>query len=365
MYVWQHSEWPALRWDDAALMRALGNARKAQGRLLGKVNPSRLEAEADVLVEEAFTTSAIEGEKLDRKSVRSSVAKRLGLSTAGLPAVDRHVDGLVEMLLDATRNHSHPLTVARIKSWQAALFPTEYSGLIRITAGEFRKSREPMQVVSGPVGREQVHYEAPPSNRVPVEIKAFFAWWKTSREQLDGLVRAAVAHFRVVTIHPFEDGNGRVARAIADMALAQDENTGCRLYSMSAQINAERDAYYSELEKAQRGDGDITGWILWFLTCLERAVARSEEQVRTAVKKAEFWQSLAATSLNTRQRKVVNRLLDAGPGGFESGLTNRKYRAMTGTTPETAKRDLAHLVELGILVRAAAGGRSARYDLKP
>ncbi|MFA4945616.1 MAG: Fic family protein [Lentisphaeria bacterium] len=267
------------------------------------------------------------------------------------------------VLLDATRNHHLPLTVARIKGWQAALFPAGYSGLTKITAGEFRKSRAPMQVVSGPVGREQVHDEAPPSDRVPVEIKTFFAWWKASGDQLDGLVRAAVAHFWFVTIHPFEDGNGRVARAIADMALAQDENTGCRLYSMSAQINTERDAYYRELEKAQRGDGNITGWILWFLTCLERAVTRSEEQVRMAVKKAEVWRSLAATPMNTRQRKAVNRLLDGGPDGFEGGLTNRKYRAMTATTPETAKRDLAQLVGLGILVRAPGGGRSVRYSL--
>ena len=364
MYVWQHLKWPSLCWNDAALMLALGNVRKAQGRLLGGVKQFGLEAQADVLVEEAFTTSAIEGEKLDRQSVRSSVARRLGLATTGLPPSDRHVDGLVAMLLDATRKHAVPLTAGRIKGWQAALFPTGYSGLARVTAGEFRKSTEPMQVVSGPVGREKVHYEAPPSERIPVELETFFGWWESSSGKLDGLVRAAVAHFWFVTIHPFEDGNGRVARAIADMALAQDENTGCRLYSMSAQINAERNVYYAELEKAQRGDGDITSWISWFLNCLARAVARSEALVDIAMKKARYWQALAGTPMNERQRKVVNRLLDAGPGGFKGGLTNKKYRGMTSTTPETAKRDIAQLVELGILVRNPGGGRSSSYSLE-
>ncbi len=361
MYIWQQPTWPKLRWNDGALMLSLGNVRKAQGRLLAGVKQFGLEAQADILVEEAFTTSAIEGETLDRQSVRSSVARRLGLATTGLPPAHRHVDGLVEMLLDATRNHAEPLTVKRLKGWQAALFPAGYSGLIKITAGDFRKSGEPMQVVSGPIGRETVHYEAPPSDRVPAELDTFFDWWDASRGKLDGLVRAAAAHFWFVTIHPFEDGNGRVARAIADLALAQDENTGCRLYSMSAQINAERKVYYAELEKAQRGDGDITGWIAWFLNCLGRAVARSEAQVGLAMKKARFWQLLAGTPLNDRQRKAVNRLLDAGSGGFEGGLTNQKYRGMTSTTPETAKRDMAQLVALGILVRNPGGGRSSNY----
>ncbi len=345
-------------------MLSLGNVRKAQGHLLGGAREVGLEAQADVLVEETFTTSAIEGEQLDRQSIRSSVARRLGLVTVGLPPADRHVDGLVEVLLDATRNHDVPLTAARLKHWQAALFPTGHSGLTRITAGEFRKSRKPMQVVSGPVGRETVHYEAPPSNRVAAEIGTFLDWWNTSCGQIDGLVRAAVAHFWFVTIHPFEDGNGRIARAVADMALAQDEKTGCRLFSMSAQINAERNAYYRELEKAQRGDGDITGWIAWFLHCQERAIARAEEQVSTSMKKATFWRSLAETPLNERQRKVVNRLLDAGPDGFAGGLTNRKYRGMTATTPESAKRDMAQLVGLGILIRNPGAGRSTSYSLQ-
>ena len=363
MYVWQHPEWPVLRWNDAALMIALGNVRKAQGRLLGEARQLGVESEADILVEEAFTTSAIEGDKLDRESVRSSVARRLGIDTTGLPPANRHVDGLVEMLLDATRNHDTPLTAARLKGWQAALFPTGYSRLLKITAGEFRKSDRPMQVVSGPLGRETVHYEAPPSEHVADEMKKFLAWWKTSRGTLDGLVRAAVAHFWFVTIHPFEDGNGRVGRAIADMALAQDEKTGCRLYSVSAQINADRRAYYAELENAQKGNGDITGWIVWFLNCLERAMTHSSEQIRATMKKARFWHALATTMLNERQRKAVNRLLDAGPDGFEGGLTNKKYRGMTSTTPETAKRDMAQLVELGILVRNPGGGRSASYSL--
>lgn len=363
LYLWQQPSWPEFRWDGAAMLLPLGDARKAQGKLLGEARYFGLELEADVLVEEAFTTSAIEGERLDRDSVRSSVARRLGLPAAGLPVSDRHVDGLVEMLLDATRGRDKPLTPERLKGWQAALFPTGYSGMTRIVAGDWRESAEPMRVVSGPVGREKIHYEAPPSDRLDAEVERFLGWWDSSRGRMDGLVRAGVAHFWFVTIHPFEDGNGRVARAIADMALAQDEGTGCRLYSMSARINAERDDYYAALEQAQKGDGDITRWIVWFLGCLGRAVAGSSAQVEAASRKARFWQRLAETALNERQRKVLNRLVDAGPGGFEGGLTNRKYRSMTGTTPETAKRDIAALAAMGLLARNPGGGRSSSYSL--
>lgn len=362
-YIWQRQSWPGFHWDAAALLIPLGQVRQAQGRLLAKVLGLEAEAEADILVEDAFTTAAIEGDKLDRDSVRSSVARRLGMEAAGLPPVDRHVDGLVEMLVDATRNHEAPLTIARIKGWQAALFPTGYSGLRKIAAGQFRKSDRPMQVVSGPVGRETIHYEAPPSDRVMDEMKQFLGWWKASQETEDGLVRAAVAHLWFVSIHPFEDGNGRVGRALADMALAQDEKTGVRLYSMSAQIHANRRGYYAELEKAQSGDGDLTDWIIWFLVCLEQAMGRSGELLQSAMRKALFWQGLAQLPLNTRQRKAVNRLLDTGPEGFVGGLTNKKYRNLTSTTPETAKRDMAQLVDLGVLVRNPGGGRNASYSL--
>ena len=362
-YVWQGPSWPDFRWDSASLLRPLGKARQAQGKLLGEGEYFGLEIEADVLTDEAFTTAAIEGERLDRDSVRSSVARRLGLPTAGLPPTERHVDGLVEMLVDATRNYRAPLTPSRLKGWHAALFPTGYSGLNRIPVGEWRQAGEPMQVISGPIGKEKVHYKAPPADRVAGEIERFLEWFRTSRGEVDGLVRAAVAHFWFVTIHPFQDGNGRIARAITDMALAQDEDTGCRLYSMSAQIKAERDHYYEILERAQKGTGDINEWIVWFLACLERAIRRSDREVQKIMNKARLWQNIADLGLNERQRKVINRLVEAGRGGFEGGLTNRKYRGITNTTRETAKRDIADLVAKGILVKNPGGGRSASYDL--
>lgn len=363
-FIWQAVSWPDLRWDSATLLRPLGNARQAQGKLIAESAYFELELQAEVLTEEALTTAAIEGEKLDRDAVRSSVARRLGLPTAGLPATERDVDGLVEMLLDATRNYDKPLTAPRLKGWQAALFPTGYSGMRKIAVGDWRRSKEPMQVISGPVGKEKVHYEAPPADRVDGEVKRFLEWFRSSRGELDGFVRAAVAHFRFVTIHPFGDGNGRIARAIADMSLAQDEGNGCRFYSVSAQIKSERDDYYDVLKRTQKGGGDITEWIVWFLECLDRAIRRSDAEVQKAMNKARLWHHIAHLRLNERQRKVVNRLFEAGPGGFEGGLTNRKYRGITKTTRETAKRDMADLVAKGILVRNPGGGRSVNYDLE-
>ncbi len=362
-FIWKAPSWPDLHWDSATLLRPLGNARQAQGKLIAESAYFELALQAEVLTEEALTTAAIEGEELDRNAVRSSVARRLGLPTAGLPATERHVDGLVEMLLDATRNYDHPLTALRLKGWQAALFPTGYSGMRKIVVGNWRRSEEPMQVISGPVGKEKVHYEAPPAGRMDAEMKEFLEWLQSSRGELDGLVRAAVAHFRFVSIHPFEDGNGRIARAIADMALAQDEGNGCRLYSVSAQIKSERDAYYDVLERTQKGGGDITEWIVWFLECLDRAIRRSDAEVQKAVDKARLWHDIAHLRLNERQQKVVNRLFEAGPDGFEGGLTNRKYRGITKTSRETAKRDMADLVAKGILVKNPGGGRSVSFAL--
>jgi Fic family protein len=235
--------------------------------------------------------------------------------------------------------------------------------LKKIIVGDWRQAEEPMQVISGPIGKEKVHYEAPPAGGVDGEIKRFLEWFRTSRREMDGLVRSAVAHFWFVTVHPFQDGNGRIARAIADMALAQDENTGCRLYSMSAQINAERDTYYDILERTQKGTGDITEWIVWFLECLERSIRRSDSEVQKTLNKARMWQNIAELGVNERQRKVINRLFEAARGGFEGGLTNRKYRGITKTTRETAKRDIADLVAKGILVKNPGGGRSASYEL--
>ncbi len=362
-YIWQLPVWPDLTWNDSALIHPLGKARQAQGELFARASYFELNLQAAVLTEDAFTTSAIEGEILNRESVRSSVARRLGLPTAGLPAPDRYIDGLVEMLVNATRSHRKTLTASMLKAWQAALFPTGYAGLTKISTGGWRKGKDPMQVVSGPVGKEKVHFEAPPAARVPAEVKQFLAWFQSSQDRLDGLVRAAVAHLRFVTIHPFADGNGRIARAIADMALAQDEKRDFRLYSMSARINAEREQYYHILEQTQQGDGDITGWIIWFLECLYRAMQQSGAEIQKAMDKAVFWQNAACHNLNDRQKKAVNKLLDAGPGGFEGGLTNKKYRAMTRTTRETAKRDMAQLVNMGLLKKNPGGGRSTSYDL--
>ena len=362
-YIWQLTSWPEFRWDNAKLLRPLGITRQTQGKLLAKSEHFGLSLRAEVLTQEAFTTAAIEGELLDRDSVRSSVARRLGLPTAGLPPAERHVDALVEMLIDATRNHNDPLTTARLKSWQAGLFPTGYSGMSKIVVGDWRRDTEPMQVVSGPIGKETVHYEAPPAERVDSEVERFLAWFQSSPDHMDGIVRAAVAHLWFVTIHPFQDGNGRIARAIADMALAQDENMNFRLYTMSAQIRTDQDNYYDILERTQKGNGDITEWISWFLDCLSRAVRRSEAEINKVMDKARFWKNIAQIALNERQRKVVNRLLDAGPTGFEGGVTNRKYRGMTKTTRETAKRDIGDLVAKCILVKRPGGGRSTSYDL--
>jgi Fic family protein len=363
-YIWQLPAWPGFRWDSDTLLKPLGRVRQAQGRLLAEAEYFGLEMQAEILTEEAFTTAAIEGERLNRDSIRSSVAHRLGLPSAGVSPAERHVDGLVQMLIDATVNYNKPLDGNRIKGWHAVLFPTGYSGMRRITVGDWRPgSVDPMKVVSGPIGRERVHYEAPPADRLADEMTGLLDWWKAPPEELDGLVRAALAHLWFVTIHPFEDGNGRIARALSDMALAQDELTDCRFYSMSAQINTERDTYYDVLERTQKGDGEVTEWLLWFLGCQERSIHCSEEQIQQAIRKARFWQRCAEMSLNVRQQKVVNRLLDAGPGGFEGGLTTRKYRGMTKAPVTTAKRDIADLLDKGIIKQNPGGGRSVSYYL--
>jgi Fic family protein len=363
-YVWQHPDWPRLRFDPAALLDPLARCRKRQGAFLARVADLGLDmekgAQAEVLFEETVQTAAIEGEILDRESVRSSVAARLGLPSAGLRPTDRAADGLVETLLDATRGCDRPLTAKRIKGWHAALFPAGYSGLRRIGAGRWRTG--PVRVVSGPAGRERVHYEGPPANRVPGEMREFLAWWRSGPGELDGVLWAGVAHFLFVTIHPFEDGNGRLARTLTDMALARDEGLRARFYSLSSRIMQERREYYSVLERDQKGTGDVTAWLAWFVGCVERAVGRSERLLARILAKAEFWRRHAGVAVNERQRKALNRLLDAGPGGFEGGLTNRKYVGLTRTTRATAFRELADLVAKGLLRPGPGRGRSASYD---
>lgn len=361
-YIWQKEGWPNLKWDSAALLGLLGQARKAQGKIIAQADFIGLEEQAKILVEEAFTTSAIEGEKLDRNTIRSSVAKRLGLPTSGLPKTQRAIDGLVAILTDATSKHSIALKEKRLFGWHAALFPTGYSGFQKIIVGNWRKSEEPMQVVSGPEGKRNVHFEAPPSKELKREMKAFLKWWN-SPPGIDGLLRAGLAHFWFVTIHPFEDGNGRLARALTDMALAQDEKTGRRLYSLSSQINAERNDYYDTLESCQKGTLDITDWLSWFLGLFIRAVKTSEATIETALSIAKFWKENSQSALNVRQLKAVNRLLEAGPKGFEGGMTNRKYVGLNKVSPETAKRDLHDLETRGILKRNPGGGRSVSYSI--
>lgn len=364
-YIWEQKNWPRLTWSTERLLTPLGECRLLQGKLLSKVAGLGFnlehQAQAEILVEETIKTSAIEGEQLDVRSVRSSVARRLGLPSAGMP-VDRRIDDLVSVLLDATQNFDEPLTPERLGGWQAALFPSGYSGMHKIKVGGWRNGAEPMRVVSGPVGREKVHFEAPPADRLDREMGKFLSWWEESRGKVEGIIRAAVAHFWFVTIHPFEDGNGRIARALTDMALTQDDWQRIRYYSLSAQIMAEREGYYDILERSQKGTCDITEWLEWFLGCFARAIERTDEIMNGVFSTSEFWRVHAQLPLTERQKKVINRLLDEGPGGFQGGLTTQKYASMTHCSRATAFRELNHLNELGIL-RREGQGRAVRYEL--
>lgn len=364
-WIWQHTGWPALHWNDSAVTPWLARARLAQGRVLGaaRLLDASLTREAvfSILVEDGVTTSAIEGEKLDLDAVRSSVARHLGLPAAGLPAVPRAVDGLVEILLDATRHYDQPLTLERLCGWQAALFPTGYSGLRQIRAGELRGD-VPMQVVSGRARREKLHFLAPPRDGLPKQVNAFLRWFNKPDGKLDGLVRAGIAHLWFVTLHPFDDGNGRLARAITNTAIAQDEKQPMRFFSLSAQILREREGYYDILESTQRGGLDVTAWLVWFLAQVEGACANADKSVANTLGKARFWLRHQQTVLNERQRKVLNRLLD-GPRGFEGGMSNRKYMGLTRVSRATATRELADLVTKGCLKPTGGGGRGAAYEL--
>lgn len=366
MWIWQQPDWPRFRWDRGALAPMLARARLAQGKVLGATRlldaNLTLEAVAAILVEDGVTTSAIEGERLDLDAVRSSVVRHLGLPTAGLPAPPRAVDGLIEVLLDATRDFGSSLTTERLSGWQAALFPTGYSGLHQIRTGMLRGD-EPMQVVSGSMGREHMHFIAPPRDGLESELENFLAWFNTPPADLDGLIRAGLAHLWFVTLHPFEDGNGRLARAITDMALSQDEQQPMRFFSLSAQILRERESYYDILERTQRGGLDVTDWLAWFLTQVEAAATAAEQTVANTLAKARFWLRHQAADLNERQRKALNHLLDAGPDGFEGGINTRKYMSLTKTSRATAYRELAELVGKGCLMPTGKGGRSSGYEI--
>jgi len=365
LYIWQRPDWTRFRWDNERIIVALGECRLLQGKLLGKVANLGFDlgtqAQIEILAEETLKTAAIEGESLDMKAVRSSVARRLGLPSAGLRG-DRYVDDLVSVLVDATQHFDEPLTEDRLCGWQAALFPTGYSGIHKIEVGHWRQAKG-MRVVSGPVGRETVHFEAPPADRIAEEIRLFLAWWHENRGNMEGLLRAAIAHFRFVSIYPFEDGNGRIARALTDMALFQDDHQTTRYYSMSSQIMAERETYYDVLERCQKGDGELTEWLAWFLGCFSRAIKRSEALLAVVLDKAAFWKIHSQAPLAERQRKVINRMLDSGRGGFEGGMTTRKYVSLANVSRATAFRELNQLLEMGIIKQNPGGGRSVSYDL--
>lgn len=362
-YIHELTDWPEFRWDTGRLASPLAAARHLQGRLLGQMGALgfkvREEAVLRSLTDDVVKSSAIEGETLDVDQVRSSVARRLGIDIGGVKPADRHVEGVVEMMLDATQHYDQPLTEERLFGWHAALFPTGRSGMHRISAGRWRDDRvAAMQVVSGPMGHERVHFEAPTAARLEHEMQRFLGWFKGDA-RVEPVLKAALAHLWFVTIHPFDDGNGRIARAIADMALARSEGTSQRFYSMSAQIREERDDYYRILEQTQQGTLDITAWMEWFIGCLTRAIEGAQTTLSDVIAKARFWEKLRDVPLNDRQRLVINRLVD----GLEGSLTTSKWAALTKSSQDTALRDIQQLVERGVLVRNTAGGRSTSYSL--
>lgn len=362
-YVWQRPDWPQWRFDALALAAPLAEVHRAQGHLAGRMAgvglAQRDQATLRALTQEVVTTSAIEGESLDLDAVRSSIARRLGVDIGALAPSDRHVDGVVDMVLDATQRFAEPLTAERLFGWHAALFPTGYSGRLRIRTGTWRDDAAgPMQVVSGPVGREKVHYEAPPATALDAETAAFLQWFNAPQAG-DPVVHAGLAHLWLVTLHPFDDGNGRISRAVGDMALARAEGSAQRFYSLSAQLQRERKRYYEQLEATQRGPLDITPWLAWFLGCLLRAVQGADGLVADVLAKAQFWQRWADVPMNARQTLVLNRVLD----GMEGKLSNAKWAAVAKCSSDTALRDINDLLGKCVLVRVEGGGRNVAYAL--
>ena len=362
-YIHERPRWPKFTWDSEALAGSLAAVRHKQGKHLGRMEALgfdlRSEASLSALTDEVVQSSAIEGERLNPEEVRSSIARRLGLDVAGLPEPGRAVEGVVVMVLDATHNFDQPLTAERIFGWHAALFPTGRSGTSRITVGAWRTGEAgPMQVVSGPIGKERVHFQAPDAVRVGEEMNQFLEWFE-SPPALDPVLKAGVAHFWFVTIHPFDDGNGRIARAIADMALSQADGTKDRFYSMSSGIEGQRREYYQQLEAAQRGSLDITAWLAWFLSCLDRTIDEAETSLGSVLHKAKLWQRINPQPVNERQRKVINRMLD----DFQGHLTTSKYAKLAKCSNDTALRDIRELLEGGIVVKNPGGGRSTSYRL--
>lgn len=362
-YIWQVSDWPNWRFDLAALAGPMGEVSRAQGHLMGRLADVgmalRNQASLAALTEDVVKTSAIEGERLDVESVRSSIARRLGVDIGALAPVDRHVEGVVEMVLDATANCRAPVSRERLFAWHAALFPTGYSAVSKNKVGAWRDDASgPMQVVSGPIGRQRVHFEAPPAERLEAETSQFLDWLNDASND-PPLLKAGLGHLWFVTLHPFDDGNGRIARAIGDLLLARADGSPQRFYSLSAQIQRERMAYYEMLERTQKRSMDVTEWLAWFLDTLHRAVDQAQHTLDAVLTKVRFWRHWATTPSNERQVKLLDRLLD----GFEGKLTTSKWAAIAKCSPDTALRDINDLLARGVLRKTDAGGRSTRYEL--
>lgn len=365
LYIWQSKAWSNWVYDLKRLAPLLAQVHQAQGHLQGRMHDLgmdlRDQATLRVLTEDVLKTSEIEGEKLNPDSVRSSIARRLGVDIGALAPADRHVDGVVDMVLDATQRHTTPLTAERLYGWHAAMFPTGYSGLSKIRVGQWRDDAQgPMQVVSGPMHRQKVHYEAPPAHLLDAEMSDFMLWFNVDQQD-DPVIKAGLAHLWFVTIHPFEDGNGRMARAVGDMALARAEASVQRYYSLSAQIQRERKTYYDHLEATQKGNMDVTDWLEWFLACLLRALQGAEQTLASVLMKARYWQYWAGTPMNERQIKLLNKMLD----GFDGKLTSSKWASIGKCSQDTALRDISDLLERGVLRKSEASGRSTSYELMP
>ena len=362
IYIWQQTDWPKFTWNDTLLSYKLGRVRGLQGKLVGKMSALGFDlknsAMLDTLTADITKSSEIEGEILNGDQVRSSVALHLGIKTEGLPEADRYVDGVVQLMMDATQNYMNPLTEERLFNWHAALFPTGRSGIYRITVADWRQGVEPMQVISGAMGKERVHYQAPDSDNIPFQMKLFLDW-ANDNQKIDPVLRSAIAHLWFVTIHPFDDGNGRIARTIMDLFLARADEMPHRFYSMSAEIRKQRKGYYEILERTQKGGLDITDWLEWFLDCLEAALINTEKSISTVLQKAAFWDKYRLVPVNERQIKMVNLLWD----GFDGKLTSSKWGKITKCSADTALRDIQDLITKGVLRKTDEGGRSTNYEL--
>lgn len=368
-WIWKDKNWPKFEWNAEVILPLLSSARKAQGRLLGVLRifneEDREQLSAEALTDEMITTSAIEGEIIDRDSVRSSIFHRLGIGNSGVSGkADRYVEGLLDILLDATDNYDQELDLSRLFQWHAALFPTGYSGIRKIFIGKLRGEGE-MKIVSGRGDKLTIHYIAPPYESLEAELSAFFKWFNvvSLEKKVDGLIRAGIAHLWFEKIHPFDDGNGRIGRAIIDMALAQDEKLSTRFYSISSAIMEQRKSYYDVLDEVSLGGMDVTIWLEWFINCFTRAIERAEVDIKIALQKSKYWQMHESTSLNKRQKKVLNKMLDAGVGGFEGGMTTRKYMSIVKVSRATAYRELHDLVEKKCIQPIGDKGRSTAYEI--